>query len=63
MQNRLGEPAENLPQRVTELEHADRHVPAGTIFGVVVGTLIAAGAAYALWRRMNAARDLAEGGA
>jgi len=52
--------AEHLPQLVTELERADRHVQAGTAFGVVIGTLIVAGAAYALWRRVSAARDLAE---
>lgn len=55
--------AENLPQLVTELERADRHVQAGTVFGVVIGTLIVAGAAYALWRRVRVARDLAGGGA
>jgi len=54
---------ENLPQLVTELERADRHVQAGTVFGVVIGTLIVAGAAYALWRRVRAARELAESGA
>jgi uncharacterized protein (TIGR02594 family) len=52
--------AENLPQLVTELERADRHVQAGTVFGVVIGTLIVAGAAYALWRRVGTARDLAQ---
>lgn len=55
--------AENLPQLVTELERADRDVQAGTLFGVVIGTLIVAGAAYALWRRVRAARALAEDGA
>lgn len=34
--------AENLPQLVTELERADRHLQAATAFGVVVGTLPAA---------------------
>jgi len=55
--------AENLPQLVTELERADRHVQAGTVFGAVIGTLIVAGAAYALWRRVQAGRALAEVGA
>jgi uncharacterized membrane protein YidH (DUF202 family) len=55
--------AGNLPDLVTELERADQHVQAGTVFGVVIGTLIVAGAAYALWRRVRAARELAEGGA
>jgi hypothetical protein len=55
--------AENLPDLVTELERADRHVQAGTVFGVIIGTLIVASAAYALWRRVRAARNLAEGDA
>ena len=52
--------AENLPALVTELERADRHLQAGTIFGIAIGVLIVAGGGYALWRRIKAARQLSE---
>jgi len=51
--------AESLPELITELERADRHVQAGTGFVA----MIVAGAAYALSWRVRAARDLAEDGA
>ncbi|WP_226573946.1 C40 family peptidase [Acuticoccus sediminis] len=51
---------ENLPALVTELERADRHIQAGTIFGRAIGVLIVAGGRYALWKRVRAARQLSE---
>ena len=50
--------AESLPALVTELERADRHIQAGTIFGIVIGVLIVAGGGYALCRRIKAARQM-----
>jgi uncharacterized protein (TIGR02594 family) len=52
--------AENLPMLVSDLERADGHLQAGTIFGVVIGLLIIAGAGWALWQRVRAARVLRE---
>ena len=52
--------AENLPMLVNDLERADGHLQAGTIFGVVIGVLIIAGAGWALWQRIRAARELRE---
>ena len=52
--------AENLPMLVSDLERADGHLQAGTIFGVVIGLLIIAGAGWALWQRIRAARELRE---
>ncbi len=52
--------AESLPALVSELERADRHIQAGTIFGIAIGVLIVAGGEYALWRRVRAARQLSE---
>ncbi|WP_226573938.1 hypothetical protein [Acuticoccus sediminis] len=46
---------ESLPTLVTELERADRHIQADTIFGIAIGVLIVAGGGYALWRRIKAA--------
>lgn len=52
--------AENLPMLVSDLERADGHLQAGTIFGLVIGLLIIAGAGWALWQRIRAARALRE---
>jgi uncharacterized protein (TIGR02594 family) len=53
--------AENLPVVVNQLERADGHLQAGTIFGLVIGLLIIAGAGWALWQRIRAARELRDG--
>ncbi|HXF89618.1 MAG TPA: TIGR02594 family protein [Xanthobacteraceae bacterium] len=53
--------AENLPMLVSDLERADGHLQAGTLFGVVIGLLIIAGAGWALWQRIRAARELRDG--
>ena len=45
---------------MTELERADRHLQAGTIFGIAIGLLIVAGGGYALWKRVKAARQLSD---
>lgn len=45
----------------TELARADRHIQAGTIFGIAIGVLIVAGGGYALWRRIKVARRMSEG--
>ena len=52
--------AESLPALITELERADRHIQAGTIFGIAIGVLSVAGGGYALCRRVKAARQLGE---